>query len=189
MSRLFSDAEIEFMRTHAKERTFAELTKMLNETFRRDHHVKQVKDACGNRGIKTGTPAGFQKGHKIGMGNKFNSGKRPHNASPAGTEVQCVDGYVKVKVSDNPPMWKHKHTAVWESINGTLPTGHFVLFADGNKQNFAIENLVLVTNAELAYLNRKGLIYNDTDLTKTALALTKLTLKINEKTRELGKGV
>lgn len=187
MSRIFTAAEVEFMRTNAVGKTFAELTKMLNEAFGRNYPVRQVKDACGNRGIKTGTPAGFQKGHKIGMGNKFNSGKRPHNAVPVGTEVQCVDGYVKVKVSDNPPKWKHKHTAVWESVNGAIPAGHFVLFADGNKHNFAIENLVLVTNAELAYLNRKGLIYNDTDLTKTALALTKLTLKINEKTRKLGK--
>ena len=186
MSRVFTAAEIEFMRTHASGRTFAELTELLNKVFSKSYRVNQVKCACYDRGIKTGVPSGFQKGHKIGLGNKHGCDKVPHNFHPVGTEVLDKSGLVRVKVSANPPVWKYKHAVLWMQKHGEIPAGHNVIFGDGNKQNFAIENLVLVTNAELAYLNRKSLIYNDTDLTKTALALTKLTLKINEKTREIG---
>jgi len=147
--------------------SFHELTDRFNAKFGTSKSYKTLKRFCLKNGFKNGLL----------------------NYSDVLAESIRGDGYTHIKTQDTPPIWRHKHAVIWEGVNGKVPAGHKIIFADGNKQNFDIENLVLVTNAELAYLNRKGLIYNDTDLTKTALALTKLTLKINEKTRKLGNGV
>jgi hypothetical protein len=174
------------MRTHASGLTFAELTKLVNVAFGKQYRANQVKCACYDRSIKNGLSGGRPKG--TGLGNKwgFSKGNRPHNYLPVGTERSDKYGLTRIKVSDKPAVWRYKHAVLWTEAHGQVPAGHNVIFADGNKQNFSLDNLVLVTNAELAYLNRKGLIYGDTDLTKTAVVLTKLQLRINEKVRESG---
>ena len=40
--------------------------------------------------------------------------------------------------------WRLKHLAVWEEVNGPIPKGYTLIFADGNPHNFDLENLVLV---------------------------------------------
>jgi len=181
VSRVFTASEVEFMRAHASGLTFAELTKLLNAVFGKQYRANQVKCACYDRGIKNGLSGGRPKGTCLGNKWGFSKGNRPHNHLPVGTERSDKQGLTRIKVSDKPALWRYKHAVLWTEAHGKVPVGHNVIFADGNKQNCSLDNLVLVTNAELAYLNRKGLIYNDTDLTKTAVALTKLQLRINEK--------
>lgn len=50
---------------------------------------------------------------------------------------------------------KYKHAAryIWTQIHGEIAKGMNVAFIDGNNQNIAIENLELITNAEMAIRN------------------------------------
>jgi hypothetical protein len=52
-----------------------------------------------------------------------------------------------------------------------------VIFADGNNRNFDINNLVLVTNGELAVMNRFELCRKNPEATKTGLILAKMIMK------------
>jgi len=60
-----------------------------------------------------------------------------------------------------------------------------VIFADGNKANFNISNLLLVSDAELGTMNKNGLIYKGFEEgTKCGLTIAKIMIrrtKLSEK--------
>lgn len=106
----------------------------------------------------------------------FKKGHRPSNYCPVGTVRIKGDGYTYVKITD-PGVWKQKHVLVWEAVNGPRPKGHKLIFADGNKQNFRLENIILVSNAEHVRLNQNHLISDNADITKAGVLLAKLITK------------
>ena len=59
-----------------------------------------------------------------------------------------------------------------------------MIFADRDKTNFNIDNLVLISNRELQVMNNKKLIQNDADLTKTGIMIANVLIKIKDKERE-----
>ena len=73
---------------------------------------------------------------------------------------------------------------VWEEANGPIPDGMFVTFLDGNRENFDLDNLALITRAEHARLNQSGLRSEDPEITAAALQVAKLTTKIGQLQRE-----
>ena len=79
----------------------------------------------------------------------FKSGNRPHNTLQVGAETQDKYGYVMAKVAE-PNVWQYKHHIAYGE---PVPTGHKVIFLDGNKYNFESGNLQLVSNAELMQKN------------------------------------
>lgn len=86
---------------------------------------------------------------------RFKRGNRPHTWVPVGTERVC-SGILQVKVSDTgytPQDWQSKHQLVWIAAHGPLPKGHIVCFRDGDRTNFALANLELVSRAELMRRN------------------------------------
>jgi hypothetical protein len=113
--------------------------------------------------------------------------KPGHNNHPLfyqiGTEVIKGDGFMSVKVA-NPDVWKYKHYIIWEAAYGPKPEGHKIIFADGNKLNFDLDNLLLVSKAESTVMNFMGLITNNADLTKLGKSIADLKLLINKQKRE-----
>lgn len=133
-------------------------------------------DACRlRRGDNVGMSGRFKKGlvpwnkGKKGLccGGKetqFKPGHRGGKAAdlyqPIGTVRISKDGYLQRKINDDMPLqkrWRGVHILVWEEANGPLPAGHAVTFKDGNKQNTALDNLQLVTRAELM---RRNTVHN-----------------------------
>jgi hypothetical protein len=60
-------------------------------------------------------------------------------------------GYVMVKIAMSGPegtLWKAKQWLVWERAHGAIPEKHAVVFLGGNKRNFALENLALLSYTE-----------------------------------------
>ena len=55
-----------------------------------------------------------------------------------------------------------------------------MIFLDGNKNNFELDNLALVTDAELCVMNRVGYRFEDKELTKTGLAIIRHKMAINK---------
>ena len=84
--------------------------------------------------------------------------------------------------------WVKKHIAAWEAVNGKIPPGHKLLFADKNKLNCDLSNLILVTNRELFYLNKNGLISDNAELTQLNVLQARLTLALYDKMRKPEKG-
>lgn len=92
---------------------------------------------------------------------RFKSGQTPTNWKPVGTEVIDTYGYRRRKIKDDAPKgrsyrnWRFVHILVWEKHHGReLPKGHIVRFKDGDIDNLDPDNLVAVTRAENAVINR-----------------------------------
>jgi hypothetical protein len=106
---------------------------------------------------------------------------------PIGTERMNGD-YIQVKVAE-PNSWRSKHHLVWEEANGPLPDGHRLIFADGNPQNIALDNLVLMSISVWGYLATKGHFKaftsaEEPELFKAAANLAKLDMAIKKKLKE-----
>lgn len=103
-----------------------------------------------NKGLKGYCPSPhtlFKKGHGCWW-----------KAKPIGTERKIDDGIqVKVTMESGPrnKVWRYRSTLVWEKENGPIPKGNIVLHINGDKYDDRIENLILMTRAELALLNSK----------------------------------
>jgi hypothetical protein len=122
----------------------------------------------------------------------FKKGSIPNNYLPIGTEIRHADGYLYRKLADTKPSrygWKSVHRIIWEEVNGPIPPKHKLIFADGNRSNFALDNLILVSDAKLAVLNKNRLICRDTDLTKTGIIIADIltTTTIKQKKMKEGK--
>lgn len=189
-----------FILLHYKGLSTMELTQKLNEHFDTNFKETSVQGFKGRNGLKSGyanhTPNSgcFKKGNvPFNKGKKgccavgcekgwFKAGHRPSTTHPVGTELQRSDGYTWIKIAE-PRSWKEKHRIIWEAENGAIPAGHIVTFFDGNKSNFAIENLSLISREENAVLNRRGLRHKE--LEGTGFSLAKLIAKTGKMQRSL----
>ncbi len=193
---LLTIEQAEFVIRNVKGLSNLQLTNLVNETFDLNLTTRQMKTWKKNHGLSSGLrgsegkspPNKGTKGlYNVG-GNRtsFKKGQRSLNYKPVGTERIDRDGYTLIKVSDEGPWhkrWRHKHKVVWEEKYGPIPKGHVILFADQNKRNIDLDNLILIKQSQLSVLNRKGLLHNDAELTKTGIIMADIYRKISERKR------
>lgn len=199
--KYWTDEMLDYIRENAPEMPFKQLSEEMKIRFNRpDMSVDKIKNCISRNHIHTGRTGFFVKGHvPTNKGQKlsdetkqkiahtwFKKGNRPPNEMPVGSQIVSYDGYLMQKVSDDLNMprrlrWKPVHHLVWEQVNGPVPSGHIVIFLDGNKQNFSIDNLKLISRKTNAGLNHWGLRFSDAELTKTGIQITELKQTINKK--------
>ena len=145
--------------------------------------------------LKSGTKGGcFQKGHvPMNKGQKvsadiyekmaptmFRKGNIPPNHRPVGSERINVDGYVEIKVAE-PNKWRAKHRVVYEEYHGEeVKKGEVVIFLDGNRLNFEVDNLIKLTRAELVRYNQDHLYCEDKELSLVAANIARIKAKIKQ---------
>lgn len=112
----------------------------------------------------------------------FKKGNIPANHRPIGSERVGKDGYILIKIQDKnlQKNWMPKHRYLYEQKYGKIPEGYKLIFADGNKLNFDLDNLVLVSYSEELIMNRRGLISGNADITKTGSIIAKVIDKTNK---------
>ncbi|APU61225.1 HNH endonuclease signature motif containing protein [Clostridium botulinum] len=192
MVHKYTKEQIEFITKNVKGRTNKELTKIFNNNFGLSLKVSQIKSFKKNHKLDSGLNGQFKKGQEPwnkgikGVYAKgcektwFKKGNTPINHRPVGSERITVDGYTEIKVAE-PNKWRLKQQLIWEKYNGTIPKGYSILFGDGNKRNFDIDNLILVSRQQLLIMNRNKLIQTDVDLTKTGLIIADIYQKIGQR--------
>ena len=185
----WTDEEKEYLASIVKGKTYKELLELMNEKFEYEFSSQQIESALRRYNLKTGNTGQFKKyqepwnkGLKGYMGaNKtsFKKGTIPPNYKPVGTERFAKDGYIEVKVKD-PNVWELKHRYIYKKHHGEIPNGYNVIFADKNISNFDIDNLILVSKAEMLILNKNKLIFEDKDFTKVGVNIAKLINKTKQ---------
>lgn len=111
-------------------------------------------------------------------------GHKPHNYKPVGAIIYDKDGYKVIKVSDEGRQrdkWCYLHRYNWEKAHGEIPQGYIVIFLDGDKENCSLDNLALIDRREHAVMTRQRLRTSDIELTKTGIAVAKLSLTVRER--------
>jgi hypothetical protein len=107
----------------------------------------------------------------------FKKGSKPHNFKPDGSERIDKDGYTMIKFNGK---YHHKQRFIYEQHHEIkLPKNYAVVFIDGNKQNFMIDNLLAVSRGKLMLHNT---IHNyPAEIKSTMKILSKLKKQINAK--------
>ena len=165
---------IDWLADNIKGRPFKELTNMFNEHFGTNVTINAIHIVSYRHGLHNGLPTGSKAAQfKKKAGKEY---KRP-KYRPVGSERINIYGYTEIKVND-PKTWQKKHIVIYEQSHGVVPKGHKIIFADGNKQNFDIDNLLLVSCRKLLLLNDKGLLKDHAELTKTGLLIADVLIKI-----------
>lgn len=192
----FTEEQGNYIRNNAKGIGNAELTEKFNNHFALELGINQIKAYKKNHKISSGLTGTFNKGSipwnkgmkGLQIGGKesqFKKGHKPHNWVPIGSERITKDGYIQIKIKEGKFQhnWRGKHILIWEEHNGPLPKGHVIIFGDGDNRNFDINNLILVSRAQLLILNSNDLIKNNAEITRVGINIAKLHQKIFEKRR------
>ena len=198
----YTAEQLAFIRDNVSGRSFTELTALFNSRFGTDYPKSTVISTAYRYGCRNGRntrlnkgwkPTQFKKGHAAhnkgkkkwwtgGEATQFQPGHMPSSYKPVGTETVRADGYVYIKVAD-PKTWRMKHVLIYEAAYGPVPKSKIIIFADGNRLNMALDNLLLISRLELAVMNKRHLISADTDLIKAGVAVADIYLKIGERKR------
>jgi len=189
---IWSAEEKEYLKEITTGHHHKEIQELINKKFNLEFTQEQIKAAIGRYKLNTGFTGQFGKQHvpankgMAGVWAKesektwFKKGRESLNRREVGSERVTVDGYTEVKTLE-PNKWRLKQQLVWEKLNGKIKKGYVLVFGDGDKSNFDINNLILVSRLQLLILNRKNLIQKDADLTRTGVIIADLYQKISKR--------
>lgn len=195
---VYTDEQVQFVKDNCT-LTINGLHQAFCERFGRHDVSKYTLKALRLRhGWRTGRDGKLKEGHTAwNKGKSYNVGGRseqyrfkkgqiPMNLKELGSERMNRDGYVQIKVpgSDRRGQWVLKHRHVWEQENGPVPDGHAIIFRDNDKQNCAIDNLMLVSRGELVVMAKCGLHKYTGEAKDTALLMAKLKIKQRERLKQ-----
>lgn len=160
-----------------------ELTELFNAEFDVNVNVNQIKAHCLRIGAKTGRTGRLEKGHatwnkglkgyRSSPETMWKKGNVPHTAAPVGHEYITKDGYIECKFEGERQM-KLKHKYLWEKANGPIPKGYALIFKNGIKTDCRLDNLMLLSRAELLAMNRKFKELQRPETRETVALLAKL---------------
>ncbi|MEE3344592.1 MAG: HNH endonuclease [Bacilli bacterium] len=195
MRHKYSEEEDDFLKNNVKGISIKELTNMFNKKFNYNLSVSAIENRKTKLKIKSGiNPGRFKKGNTpFNKGMKwdeylpkksqikcsktsYKKGNIPTNYKKVGSEKINNDGYVVIKTKD-PNEWELKHRYLYKKNKGDIPKGYKIIFADGNKKNFDLNNLIMVSNGEEMMMNKFKLFSKDKDITKTGTLIAKLIVK------------
>ena len=152
--------------------------KKLEEYVKDPERVKEIRQKMSATQFKKGVPPLNEKPIGAITVRKLHSRR-------AGEKSE----YKFIKVRDDGSCmenWALLHRKVWEDHNGPIPEGMYVLFKDGDRMNCDISNLMLASIGEVTVMSKKGLRFEDPDLTETALHMVRLQQAANKR-RKNGK--
>ena len=186
-SKLFSKEVKDYIFENNKNISAKELTNLVNKIFNTEYKESQIKAFRARHKLDSGLTGRFEKGNipytkgkkKFWVGGeetRFKKGNIPKNHRPVGSERINIYGYVEVKIAE-PNKWRLKQQIEYEKINGPIPEGSKILFADKDKLNFSPENLICVSNEKLLVMNRHNLTQEDIECTKTGLLIADIYIK------------
>jgi len=190
----WTEEEIEQLRILYPKKITREIGEKLNKTNR------QIYDKAQHLGLKKdqeflmdyyrqnykGYPAtqfrkgmtSWNKGTKGvmigGIETQFKKGQAPHNTKPIGYR-SLRDGYLVEKTEQG---FKFVHVLLWESVNGPVPKGLFVVFKDKNKANITLDNLELIDRHE--HMRRNNIKNLPQELREVLSIKRSITRKINQ---------
>jgi hypothetical protein len=115
----------------------------------------------------------------------FKKGNLPHNTRKGDglvfSDRKDKNGTLYRHVKIDHGKWQYYHRYVWEQANGKIPPKHNLIFLNGDKFDFRLENLKLLSNKELM---SKNSIRN---YPKAVVELLLLNAKLKRTLNEIGK--
>ena len=192
---VWKDTEIDFLKTNIKKHSIKAIAKLMKKSSvsvsKKLHELgyseflKQrekesffkkgsIPFSKGKKQTDYASPEAIERMKK----GQFKNGHKPHNTNEIGYETFRSDksgrNYIFIKTETG---MRLKQVHIWEQANGKVPKGHKVVFKDGNTMNCNIDNLELLSNAQL--LERNSL----NNYPKDIIEIIRIKSKINKQIR------
>ena len=202
MNRRYTDEQIQFLVDNSKGMNSKDLTIAFNQRFNKELPIRIITSMRYRLGLTSGIDRSIRKGERrspatefkkgqiswnkgkkgirLSIATEFKLGQKPVNTQPTGTIIMRSDGYLWKKIAETVPArfgWKQVHRLNWEQAHGEIPAGNKIIFLDGDRNNCDISNLMMITDAQLATINKHSLIKKDPELTKTGVIIAELISK------------
>lgn len=177
--KLLTKEQDAFVRASYKRMPTHGVTDALNKKFCTDFGVNQIEAYINNHRILSGRTGCFEKGNV------------PATIKPLYSERLSKDKLIEIKVpipherKGTATQYMPKQRWVYEQHFGPIPDGHVVSFRDGDRENFAPENLIALSRAEMLRLNQNGYRDIHDDLKPSVLVLSRLQAKASQVSREI----
>lgn len=167
MRRTFNQGMYNYLLEHGKEHTTKEWVDILNLKYNETFNLGDIQRYFARHHIE-------YKKHK-------NMQRDMGKLVPIGTEyIKPKENMTLVKVAKN--KWVYKQRLVYEKYyNVKLNSDDFIIFLDGNRQNFNIDNLKLIKRCDSAYMLSNRLFSTDKEVTNTGTMVARLYYKIKDK--------
>ena len=163
---------VEFLKANVMGNTIPKLIDMIEKEFGVRYTKDQIKYYKAKHNLRSYVDGTFSKG------------QTPHNKKPIGSEFVDERGYVHIKTGE-PNTWEWKQRYIYRKYKGEIPEGYNIVFADGDKNNFDIDNLMLVADREKLVMNSMGLFTSNAEVTKSGHLLAQLINATYDKTKIL----
>ena len=177
----YTREEREWIKTNIqKYDSWIELTDDLNRIFNKNYNCERVRE-LGTKRLKI----------KLGK-NRSKYGLKKKEEYPLGTIKNGMNGttYIKVKLVDgsvtrktnngySEPYWKPLQKYIYEQTYGELKDDEFIIFLDGDNENYNLDNLCCVDKKIFGQLNLRGW-YGHKELTKAMIEVIKTEIKLKE---------
>lgn len=171
------------------------LKKLFERKFKMEISISGLTQKCRKLGLSCPNTGIFKKGSiPINKGTKglmkanktsFGPGNRPTQTKKIGSISIRKDKngnlYMHIKIAE-PNRWQTLQAYIWEHKYGKIPKNYCVIFKDKNTLNTRLDNLMLVSRAELVRLNQKY-AHIDKSLKETALQIIKINDEVRKKSK------
>lgn len=145
----------------------------LRDNFHRLGSLKCEKPFYERFGKHRGSASLQAEANRLGLlvdADVVEANRRYTRRVPIGTIVDDGESYLKIKTGKGSSGWERLHRHIYEEEHGAIPKGHKIVFLDGDRQNYDLENMVAVPSSYLALMNKLKLKSSDPEITKTSLA-------------------
>lgn len=190
IKHIYTKEQDDWLKENSKGVRYKDLANMFNKHFGENLTDSQMNKHCNKIGYPNklkGAPLGHKPWNKGVKGvtsggeqTRFKKGYVPPSTKPLGSEYINSHGYVKTKVKMDGKQgkrWKLKHKYVWEKEYGKIKSNEVIIFADDNRKNVELENLLLMTRKEMLEMGKVGMFFKHGILTKISLNYIRLRNK------------
>lgn len=167
----YSKELVAFIENNRMQYTTLEMVKLIKENFEKDITPKTLRK--------------YYDRHNLDFKKIYRRTDKNVNAKPIGTESKPdKNGLIRIKINDK--QWQYKQRYIYEKHYGKIPDDYVVIFADGNKTNYDINNLIAVNRktAVTMYAITKEDKPKSKQFTKAGLLVAEIKNKINRRKYE-----
>lgn len=191
MRHKYTSEEIEFLKNNVKGISVKELTDRFNKYFGCNVTIKAIVGRKSKYNLKSGVNSSWfkkglvpynkgTKGLKKANSGSFKKGNIPRNTKKILSERINQANCIEIKIAQ-PNKWRLKHHVIYEEYhNVKIGRKDAVIFLDGNKRNFDINNLKLISNKEQIIMAKNHFKSDNPEITKSYVVLAKVMNKISE---------
>lgn len=168
--RGYTRKQIDYVEKIAEGKLTKEITENFNSKFNDNRSVRAIGALMFRNNIKS---------NALHRPSSFNKGENGNNIRVIGSE-HIRDGQLWVKIKQ-PNVWQSKHRYLWEKEYGDIKEGYDIIFKDGDKNNFNLDNLFSTPQGVASATTRRGMNQVNGELNVTAHRLSELIINIKRK--------